>query len=43
MIELIQPYVNRHADWLDMLANTSGIILGALLAHLVNGFYDNEK
>ena len=43
MIELIQPYVNRHADWLDMLVNTSGIILGALLAHLVNGFYGNEK
>lgn len=43
LIELIQPYVNRHAEWLDMLANTSGVILGALLAQLVNGFYNNGQ
>ena len=43
LIELIQPYVNRHAEWLDMLANTSGVILGALLAQLVNGFYNNDQ
>jgi VanZ family protein len=43
LIELIQPYVNRHGEWLDMLANTSGVILGALLAHLADGFYKNEK
>ena len=43
MIELIQPYVNRQGEWREMLANTSGVILGALLAHLVNGFYDSEK
>lgn len=43
LIELIQPYVNRHGEWLDMLANTSGVILGALLAHLADGFYKNGK
>ena len=43
MIELIQPYVNRHGEWLDMLANTSGVILGALLARLVNALYSREN
>jgi hypothetical protein len=35
-IELIQPYVNRYGEWLDMLANFTGVICGALLAGLVN-------
>jgi VanZ family protein len=30
MIELVQPYVNRYAEWQDMLANTGGIIIGLL-------------
>ncbi|WP_198064234.1 VanZ family protein [Neptunomonas qingdaonensis] len=34
-IELIQPYVNRYGEWLDMLANSGGILCGALLAYLV--------
>ncbi|MGC9519267.1 MAG: hypothetical protein ACP5FP_06375 [Desulfuromonadaceae bacterium] len=34
MIELIQPYVNRYAEWQDMLANTGGIIIG-----LVSGIW----
>lgn len=36
VIELIQPYMNRHGEWLDMLANTSGVIIGIFLATLVN-------
>jgi VanZ family protein len=32
IIELIQPYVNRHAEWMDLLANTIGILLGVVLA-----------
>ncbi len=31
-IELIQPYVNRYAEWLDLLANVAGIACGMMLA-----------
>lgn len=30
-IELIQPYVNRYGEWLDLLANAGGVICGILL------------
>ncbi len=33
-IELVQPYVNRYAEWADMAANASGLLAGMLLAHL---------
>jgi len=36
LIELIQPFVNRYGEWLDMLANTSGVIIGIFIATLVN-------
>ena len=35
-IELIQPYVNRYGEWLDLLANTGGLICGWLIAELIN-------
>jgi len=35
-IELIQPYVNRYGEWLDMLANSLGLLCGLLIAHLIN-------
>lgn len=35
-IELIQPYVNRYAEWLDLLANSIGLCCGYLLATLTN-------
>ena len=31
-IELIQPYVNRHGEWLDFSADVFGAFLGLLLA-----------
>lgn len=34
-IELIQPYVNRYGEWLDMAANASGVFCGWLLAQLL--------
>lgn len=34
-IELIQPYVNRYGEWLDMAANTLGLFFGWLLAKLL--------
>ncbi|NQZ59268.1 MAG: VanZ family protein [Lentisphaeraceae bacterium] len=43
LIELIQPYVNRYGEWLDMLANTTGVLLGIILAAIMNAFYKREK
>ena len=36
VIELLQPYVNRHGEWLDVLANTTGLFCGWILAVLVD-------
>jgi len=38
-IELIQPYFNRYGEWLDMLANTGGIICGIIIAKLIKNFH----
>jgi len=35
LIELIQPYVNRYGEWLDLAANIIGILCGWLLAHFL--------
>ncbi len=35
LIELIQPYVNRYGEWLDMLANTGGVLCGILFATIL--------
>ena len=34
-IELIQPLVNRYAQWFDLLANVCGVGLGGLLASVI--------
>lgn len=33
-IELIQPYVNRYGEWLDLLANASGVVSAIVLAFI---------
>lgn len=38
-IELLQPYVNRYGEWLDMAANTAGIVCGLLLAQLLSWIF----
>ncbi|MCP4933182.1 MAG: VanZ family protein [bacterium] len=38
-IELLQPYVNRYGEWLDMAANTLGVICGLIVAELINRLY----
>lgn len=38
LIELIQPYVNRYGEWLDMLANTAGVACGVALAAVVSAW-----
>jgi len=34
-IELIQPYVNRYGEWLDMAANTLGLVSGWVLTKVM--------
>lgn len=34
-IELIQPYVNRYGEWLDLAANTGGLISGFIIARVM--------
>jgi VanZ family protein len=35
LLELIQPYVNRYEEWLDMLANAAGVVCGIALATVI--------
>ena len=37
-IELIQPYVNRYGEWMDLAANTVGVFLGLSLALLARRY-----
>lgn len=43
-IELIQPYVNRYGEWLDMAANTLGVIVGIVFASAAKAIskYDTQ-
>ncbi len=42
-IELVQPYVNRYGEWLDMLANVTGVVFGALAAEAFNLLSSGRK
>jgi len=35
VIELIQPFVNRYGEWLDLAANTAGLLIGLLVGTLL--------
>ena len=35
LIELIQPYVNRYGEWLDLLANSLGLLCGIIIAGVI--------
>ncbi|MFL0797539.1 MAG: hypothetical protein K6L73_08615 [Cellvibrionaceae bacterium] len=35
VLELLQPYFNRHNEWQDFLANILGVVFGLLMAHLL--------
>lgn len=41
-IELIQPYVNRYGEWLDMAANVAGLACGIILAK-VFAYFSSSK
>lgn len=43
LIELIQPYVNRYGEWLDLLANTAGIVIGVVLGFVANKLLLTKK
>ncbi len=38
-IELIQPYVNRYGEWLDLAANTAGVASGLLIARILDWIF----
>ena len=38
VIELIQPYVNRYGEWLDFIANVTGVLIGSVFGLLANKF-----
>ena len=42
-IELVQPYVNRYGEWLDLAANTAGLICGLIAAEAVNRFFPQNS
>ena len=42
VIELIQPFVNRYGEWLDLLANIVGLILGMSFALLLRCWVDRQ-
>jgi len=42
-IELIQPYANRYGEWLDLAANTAGIVCGLLIARVVNWVFNDQR
>ncbi|MCI5140879.1 MAG: VanZ family protein [Candidatus Electrothrix sp. ATG1] len=35
VIELVQPLVHRYGEWLDMAANSVGVLCGILIAELL--------
>ena len=37
-IELIQPYVNRYGEWLDLLANSLGVMSSVVLVAIFSLF-----
>jgi len=43
VIELIQPYVNRYGEWLDMAANAFGLLCGFILAKMMVFFTANKN
>ncbi len=41
-IELMQPYANRYGEWLDLAANTGGVVCGFLIAQVVNWVFNDH-
>ena len=41
-IELVQPYVNRYGEWLDLLANSVGVVCAVVVAEIVNRLFPEK-
>lgn len=42
IIELIQPYVNRYGEWMDLLANCIGLFCGFIMAWLISKYFADK-
>jgi len=46
-IELLQPYVNRYGEWMDLAANAMGVVCGLIVAEFIiiryMSFHDLKK
>ena len=42
-IELIQPFVNRYGEWVDLIANIAGLCLGYVLARLIVRLHQSKQ
>ncbi|EEY99166.1 hypothetical protein VOA_001515 [Vibrio sp. RC586] len=42
-IELVQPYVNRYGEWLDLGANGAGLVVGISIASFARSIILKEK
>jgi len=40
VIELIQPYVGRYGEWLDLLANSCGLLIGVGIGLVISKTLD---
>ena len=40
LIELIQPYVNRYGEWLDLAANSLGLLCGIVIAKVLAIYFN---
>ncbi|MFA0813981.1 VanZ family protein [Microbulbifer epialgicus] len=43
LIELLQPYVNRYGEWLDLTANAIGLMVGMVLAFIVKAVFGGRS
>ena len=42
VIELLQLYVNRYGEWMDVLANAVGVVCGLIIAEMINFFISTK-
>lgn len=43
VIELVQPFANRYASWLDFAANLGGVLIGTYGGVFVNKYLNRKK
>lgn len=42
-IELIQPFVNRYGEWMDLFANSVGVICAVIIAGMINAIISAKQ